>query len=460
MTHTDDARPLGDLTSAAARRPAQVFVDASGRRWRVVKVITLLTVLPAILATLFAATHLNKVPTLDGPDQAPWNVTAADVGNNAPYLGEGPMLRVLEVVHRGGAVLGLDPFTHAELTVLDEGQAAEVGQAKYAIQRFGYGEDQQQPTISLTFDDGPDPRWTPELLDILSANGIPSTFFVVGANAVAHPEIVERMVREGHAVANHTATHPDVNDVMEWRVRLELSLTDRIIRALTGQRADYFRIPFGGADESSTRYSLPGILRAQKLGYVVAGEDEDPKDWEYAITPGSGAIPLPELDGRSMTILLHDAGAGGRQKTLDYVSALAGAAREKGYTFTTMPVAQPALAAATGPIEVTFWDEVTVWLAKAVLVLPGLLLRGLFVLALLSVLGYGAFNVLMAHRRSRARASHPLPAVTQVPVSVVIAVPQGRSGAADRDRDQQPRRSALQAAPGTPRRTAVQSPCR
>lgn len=419
--HNGDGRPdPADAPPTKSARPPQVFVDASGRRWRVVRLVTLIVAVPLLVALLYTATHLNHVPTLGGPDRTTHEVTAADVGPNPPLIGEGPMLRVLELVRQGDQVVGLDPFTHAQLDVLEPAQAKAVGDAPYAVQRFGYAPG-QPPTISLTFDDGPDPTWTPQLLDILSANSVPATFFVLGGAAAEHPEIVERMVREGHAVANHTATHPDVNDVQEWRTRLEISLTDRILRATTGQRADYFRIPFGGADDASTRYSVPGILRAQKLGYAVAGEDEDPKDWEYATTPGSGAIPLPSLDGRNMTILLHDAGAGGRQKTLDYVSQLAVEAREQGYTFTTMPQAQPALAGTTGPVEVTFWDQVTLLLARAVLVFPKTLLSALFVLALVSVLGYGMFNVTLALRRRRRLDRNPLPSGIEVPVSVVLA---------------------------------------
>jgi peptidoglycan/xylan/chitin deacetylase (PgdA/CDA1 family) len=98
-------------------------------------------------------------------------------------------------------------------------------------------------TVALTFDDGPDPVWTPRVLDILRRYQARATFFVIG-----RPELVTRMHAEGHEVGNHTFTHAaDLQRAPPWRFRLELSLTQRIIEAATGHSATLFRYPYMGS---------------------------------------------------------------------------------------------------------------------------------------------------------------------------------------------------------------------
>src|SRR5665811_2553432 len=82
------------------------------------------------------------------------------------------------------------------------------------------------------------------LLNVLSANKAPATFFVIGKNAAANPAIVARMVREGFAVGNHTMTHPDIATLPDWRETAELVSTDRTLRAITGQQTSLWRMPY------------------------------------------------------------------------------------------------------------------------------------------------------------------------------------------------------------------------
>ncbi|MEO0448648.1 MAG: polysaccharide deacetylase family protein, partial [Verrucomicrobiota bacterium] len=88
--------------------------------------------------------------------------------------------------------------------------------------------------VAMTFDDGPHPTYTPRLLDIMKARGVRGTFFVVGSRAKAHPEILRRMVREGHEVANHTWNHPDLTKLSLSSVRKEFDTTRDAIVAATG----------------------------------------------------------------------------------------------------------------------------------------------------------------------------------------------------------------------------------
>src|SRR6186713_1076398 len=101
------------------------------------------------------------------------------------------------------------------------------------------------PFIALTFDDGPNATLTPKLLDLLAARHLKATFFVVGQNAADHPEILKRAVREGHEIANHSWSHPNLGKMSDEAVRRELRRTDETINAAIGVRPTLFRPPYG-----------------------------------------------------------------------------------------------------------------------------------------------------------------------------------------------------------------------
>ena len=331
------------------------------------------------------------------------------------------MLRVLEV-DRNRPGVGVDPFTGEDVTLTaDEVTAA--GEDRYVIQRYGYAAGATK-TISMTFDDGPHPITTPQLLDVLSAEGAPATFFVTGSMAAQHPQIIRRLVREGHAVGNHTLTHADLNNVSAFRAREELVLTDRIIRSLTGQATTSFRLPYGGTTSEEVEKNTLGILRAQQLGYHLSSYDFETLDWSY----GSGEaradaadMPLPEFDGRNITVLMHDGGADNRAATVEYVkNRLIPAARAAGYTFQTMPQIQPALQSSTQPIAPSIWDRVTAAIAQAAFVWPNKLINFLFVFALAMVGAVGGSNTVLAIARRRTRGRYN-PNVALQSVSIVVA---------------------------------------
>gem|GEM_PF-5286320 len=238
-----------------------------------------------------------------------------------------------------GQKVGFEPFTGERLDTLTPADAAKAGNAPYIIQKFGYSATATK-TLSMTFDDGPDPKITPELLNVLSANKAPATFFVTGKNAAQYPEIVARMVREGHAVGLHTVTHPDMASEPGWRQHIEIVATDRVIRSITGQQSGFWRMPFLGDDERSHQESIDALLRAQQMGYTHASQDFDTRDWEIEAKPSGRVadIPMPNLkSGKNITLLMHDAGGSNRQWTIEYVKKLIPYARAHGYTFHTMP---------------------------------------------------------------------------------------------------------------------------
>jgi peptidoglycan/xylan/chitin deacetylase (PgdA/CDA1 family) len=89
--------------------------------------------------------------------------------------------------------------------------------------------------VALTFDDGPDPEWTPQILDVLKRKHAVATFFMIGQNAAANPDLVRRVVNEGNEVGNHTYSHPNIANIPTAVARLELNATQRLFEALTGR---------------------------------------------------------------------------------------------------------------------------------------------------------------------------------------------------------------------------------
>ena len=180
------------LANPHAARPTTnaVFLDPSGRRWRRLRLVMVGVVVAVLGLLAYAVPHLYDTPALDSRGDALGpELTSAETGEHVPLVGEGPLVRVLEVRREGGVVNGYDPFTRRLETTFSTAQAQHIGDQGYAIQRFGYSATATK-TMSLTFDDGPDPRWTPELLNVLSANKVPATFFATGTMIARHPEII------------------------------------------------------------------------------------------------------------------------------------------------------------------------------------------------------------------------------------------------------------------------------
>lgn len=160
--------------------------------------------------------------------------------------------------------------------------------------------------LALTFDDGPNPAWTPRLLDILASHGIRATFFQLGCRAAAEPALVRRMVAEGHLIGNHSWSHPNLALTAGRRVREELTRTRETLEQITGAPVRFFRPPFGAR--------RPGIFRlARELGLVPVLWNAMTSDWKE---PSADAIAQRLMDridglerrGQAANIVLHDGG--------------------------------------------------------------------------------------------------------------------------------------------------------
>ena len=127
--------------------------------------------------------------------------------------------------------------------------------------------------VALTFDDGPDVCYTPQILDILMQNNVKATFFIVGLNAQSHPEMIRRIVSEGHAIGNHTWDHPILSKLSAARVKEEVQKTEQLLYNITGFKTAMFRPPYGEANPQL-------ISEISSLGYKIIDWSVDTRDWD------------------------------------------------------------------------------------------------------------------------------------------------------------------------------------
>ena len=246
--------------------------------------------------------------------------------------GNGEILRIEESPVDGSRTLTQDK----QGLVIDEQYHALP--TPYVIRRAGY----QKGLVALSFDDGPDPEWTPQILDILKAKRVPATFFVIGENAMPHPFLLNRIVDEGSEIGNHSFTHPNLAQVSTEGTRIELNSTRRLVEAYTGRSLRLFRAPYFGDAEPTTANEIVPALVAQQDGYTNVGLHVDPSDWKK---PGVAAIVKAALDQvqtdnpetAGQIVLLHD-GGGDRSQTVAALPAIIDGLRAKGYQF--VPVSQ------------------------------------------------------------------------------------------------------------------------
>jgi peptidoglycan/xylan/chitin deacetylase (PgdA/CDA1 family) len=156
-----------------------------------------------------------------------------------------------------------------------------------------------EPYIAMTFDDGPHATLTPRLLDLLAARHIKATFFVLGECVEQNPEVLRRAAREGHEIANHSWSHPQLNKMSDDAVRLQLRRTDDAIKAITGKRPTLMRPPYGAITTRQKKWIH------DEFGYQIIMWDVDPLDWK---DPGPATVAnriLKETRAGSI-VLSHD----------------------------------------------------------------------------------------------------------------------------------------------------------
>ena len=208
----------------------------------------------------------------------------------------------------------------------------------WQIEQIGARERQ----IVLSFDDGPDPRYTPRILDALRSRHAPATFFVTGLAANSYPDLLRREYAEGHEIGNHSYTHPHFDRISHAQLLLELNLTARLFESLIGARTVLFRPPYGIDHQPESPEEVALLPVPQSMGYLIVGSRIDPHDWGE---PGGGPPPRPEelarrvlaaaRRGTGNIVLLHD-GGGDRTGTADALPAIIDGLRAEGFTLVSV----------------------------------------------------------------------------------------------------------------------------
>jgi peptidoglycan/xylan/chitin deacetylase (PgdA/CDA1 family) len=161
--------------------------------------------------------------------------------------------------------------------------------------------------IALTFDDGPDPRWTPRVAAVLRREHVPGAFFVVGSEVSRHPDVVRMLARDGHELGNHTFTHAALTNGADWMRRTQLDLTEAVLVGLTGRFSRLVRPPYSATPDAVTPAQERQLVKAAGSRYVIALADLDSRDWERGGVARIVANATPH-DGRGGVVMFHDGG--------------------------------------------------------------------------------------------------------------------------------------------------------
>ncbi|HWY07164.1 MAG TPA: glycosyltransferase [Candidatus Acidoferrales bacterium] len=240
--------------------------------------------------------------------------------------GDGDIWHIADVPKQGRRSITYDPAT-----ALISGEKYEAYPLSYDIDQIGGAKKK----VTLSFDDGPDRRWTPRILDILKDKKVPGIFFVIGDQANRAPDLLKREYNEGHEIGNHTWTHPQFDEISRTQLKWELNLTQRLIESTLGVKSLFFRPPYGIDHQPEYAEEVAQLPYPQELGYIIVGQRIDPDDWR--MTEEKHQRPAQEIADdvvrqakRGNIVLLHD-GGGDREQTVAALPLIIDKLRARGY---------------------------------------------------------------------------------------------------------------------------------
>lgn len=274
--------------------------------------------------------------------------------------------------------------------------------------------------LVLTFDDGPDPTWTPKVLDVLDKHDAHAVFFVTGTMASRHPGLVERMVDEGHEIGLHTFDHPDLSLQSKKRIDWELSQNQLAITGAAGIRTSLFRPPYSSYASAMDNNSWPVTQYIGSRGYITVVTSVDSEDWRK---PGAAQIirNVTPKGREGAVVLMHDSG-GDRHQTVQALDRFLPQMKAKGYAFPNLTEALDAPSAHTRVAGVDLWKgKAWVFLVQASDNITAVLVVGLAVIGFLVIARFGLMLLLSGihARRVRRRDFRWGEPVTE-PVSVLV----------------------------------------
>lgn len=256
--------------------------------------------------------------------QSPDSLRVIDPGPDVEFQGGGELLAIKRQPQTGRRRVEVD----ATGTITNE--VVESVPSPWVVERTG----RHPGRVALTFDDGPDGRWTPMILDTLRSRGAHAAFFMIGTQIEGNPTLARRVLAEGHEIGNHTFTHPNLALTSDWATRLEIDASERLIEAVLDRRTILFRPPYFGDAEPTTADELIPVSIATALGYISVGTRVDAEDWE---NPGTDRIVANVMRSlpRGEVVLLHD-GGGDRSQTVAVLGRLIDSLRAAGDTIVSL----------------------------------------------------------------------------------------------------------------------------
>ncbi len=271
----------------------------------------------------------------DMPGEANASDRLKDVppGQDVDMEGEGEILHIEAKPTDGERDLSIDKQTG----LIDNEEFKSLPQP-YRVARYGASKNE----LAMTFDDGPDPEWTPKILDILKREHVPGTFFLIGIQAEKFSGLTKRIYKEGHEIGNHTFTHPDISSIGSGYMKVELNLTERLFASELGVRTLLFRPPYSVDAEPDTEDEVRPLELTQSLGYITIGNKIDTRDWndEPALSPQQIAArvldhlpPCQANDTQCGNIILMHDGGGNRERTVLALPLIIDGARARGFEF-------------------------------------------------------------------------------------------------------------------------------
>jgi cellulose synthase/poly-beta-1,6-N-acetylglucosamine synthase-like glycosyltransferase/peptidoglycan/xylan/chitin deacetylase (PgdA/CDA1 family)/spore germination protein YaaH len=270
------------------------------------------------------------------PDDAVRNkMTDVPPGYDLILEGDGDIWRITSTPENGRRTFDYDPDSD-----LFDDESFPTYPMSWRIEQMGA----DPKKVALTFDDGPDPQWTPKVLDVLKRENAPGTFFVIGESANQNDSIVKREYALGNEIGNHTFTHPefDVDRLTKTELQVQLSLTELLLESYLGVKTTLFRPPYGIDHQPETASEVQLLPIPQSMGYAIIGARIDPHDWGEP----NGAPPAPadtivervlaQTNGHSGNIILLHDGGGDRSHTVAALPKIIQGLRAKGYQFVTV----------------------------------------------------------------------------------------------------------------------------
>jgi cellulose synthase/poly-beta-1,6-N-acetylglucosamine synthase-like glycosyltransferase/peptidoglycan/xylan/chitin deacetylase (PgdA/CDA1 family)/spore germination protein YaaH len=355
--------------------PHYEFIDEDNNQRHVVWFLDGVTVVNEMRAARQLGLQTFALWRLGTEDSSLWNVwdkpsspdslqalSSVQPGHDVDIEGEGDIMRVTGLPQPGMRTIQVDsdePDPRKKL-VIDEHM--DVYPHNYTVQYYGYHPDE----VAISFDDGPDPKWTPRILDILKEKHVEGTFMIIGEEAAENIGVLQRLAREGNEIGNHTWSHPDISEISPQQLDLQVRLTQRLFASKLGVEPLYFRPPYDIDEEPETDDQAAPVVPIQNDGYIVIGNKIDTHDWDEHPRKTTAEIIQSVLDQlqtmktkpqfRGSIILMHD-GGGDRSATVAALGPLIDTLREHGYKVVPVSALMGKTTAEVMP-PLTFWQHV------------------------------------------------------------------------------------------------------